>query len=264
MEVSNGVKKNKSARIPVKLIAVILIIFLVLSAILVYSLRSLRYCDYFKIKDVIARNGSPEGLAYLKGRNIFGIDLKYEVSRILELTPQANRVSLIRLLPDRLFVDFIKRKPVALIRLYRYFDVDQDGVFFYATGSPEESMLPVIFGLEAKIFGPKPGKAYNKEELLLALNIIREMKLNRVLKNLKISKIDVSSINNTSIYMPFASSEKALKEVDSLEVRVGSGDIKNKVNILSELIIVSKSDVTKIKYIDLRFKEPVIKLKHAD
>jgi hypothetical protein len=264
MEVYNGVKKNKSAKIPVKLIAAIVIILLVLGCIMVYSWRSLSACNYFMVKDIIARDGSVEGLSYLRGKNIFSVDLKYEAARILQSCPEYNRVRLIRLLPDRLFVDFLKRKPLALVRLYRYFAVDWDGVLFSGPSSPEESELPVILGLETKIFGPKLGKRYDIKELSLALNIIREIKANRVLKNLKINKIEVSSINNTSIYMPFASSKNSVKEFGSLEVRLGAGDIKDKINILSELIIASKSDVTSIKYIDLRFKEPVIKLRNDD
>jgi len=43
---------------------------------------------------------------------------------------------------------------------------------------------------------------------------------------------------------------------------MGSGDIKNKMAFLAGLLAQARSDVFNFKYIDLRFKEPVIKLKN--
>lgn len=255
-------KKNKSGRLPGKLIATVVIILLVLSCMIGYSWNFLSGSGYFRVKNIVARYGNAEDLSYLKGKNIFSIDLKYESARILEICPDCSKIRLIRLLPDRIFVDFIKRTPCAFVRLYRYFAVDQDGTLFYASVSPEELGLPVISGLETKIFGPKPGKKYNIRELWVALNIIREIKANRVLKNCRINKIDVTNINNISVFLPF-SVAKTEKEFENLEVKLGADKIKDKINILSDLIIATKNDLSNIKYIDLRFKEPVIKLKDA-
>jgi hypothetical protein len=54
---------------------------------------------------------------------------------------------------------------------------------------------------------------------------------------------------------------QAVQEV--LEVKIGQGDISDKMRVLGELFIQLKKDLSNIKYIDLRFKEPVIKFKNA-
>jgi hypothetical protein len=47
------------------------------------------------------------------------------------------------------------------------------------------------------------------------------------------------------------------------QVKIGQDEIKNKMNILSNLIASVKKDLGNIAYIDLRFKEPVIKFKNV-
>lgn len=262
--------KKRKCNLPIKLISLVTIIFLALVFIIGYSWKVLKSSDYFNIKDIITNEGDVPELSYLEGKNIFSVDLRSESSDILAAYPNYSGIRLVRVLPNRIFVNFIKRKPLALVKLYRYFALDQNGVLFYPTDQPEEPELPIILGLETKIFGVQPGKSYyNIKELMLSLYIIKEVKRNRLLKNYKIKKIDVTNIANTSIFIPHP-----LKTKDSinaqapmvpieLEVRLGKDKIKDKITILSGLIIGAKDDLPKIKYIDLRFKEPVIKFKFA-
>lgn len=261
--------KKSKFKLPIKLIAIIIIIFLAIGAIIGYIWKFLKTTDYFKIKDIITRVDSKVDLSYLKGKNIFSVDLKNESRYILEYYPDCSKIRLVRLLPDRIFVDFIKRKPIGFVKLYRYFAVDEEGVLFYSLLQPQDLELPIILGLETKIFGPKSGRLYNVKELMLALNIIKEAKRNRVFKNYKIKKIDVTSTANTSIFLSFSSSvsdypkgQPVSKWVD-LEVKLGENKIEDKIAILGGLIIQEKFDLANIKYIDLRFKEPLIKLKDA-
>lgn len=237
----------------VKIIAVSVMIFVVLMFIIGYIWKAIKTSDYFKIRDILSKEGNMFEPSYLKGKNIFSVDLKYESRYISGYYPNYSSIKLVRLLPDRIFVDFIKRKPLAFIKLYRYFTVDQDGVIFYAQNQPQDLELPVILGLETKIFGPKAGKPYNIKELAVALSIIKEFKMNKALKNYKIKKIDVANPADASIVME--------KEPAALEVKFGADNIKDKVGILSSLIIQERLDPGNIKYIDLRFKEPVIKFK---
>jgi hypothetical protein len=247
--------KKPRLNLAIKVISIALIIFLALIFIIGYIWKALETSDYFKIKDILSKEGNIPELSYLKGKNIFSVNLRNESRYILEYYPNYRGIKLVRLLPDRIFVDFIKRKPIAFVKLYRYFTVDEDGVLFYTPDQPQDSKLPIILGLETKIFGPKPGKSYNTRELRLALNIIREFRRNRALKNYKINKIDVANSVNASVIMG--------KELEGAEVRLGADNIKYKIGILSGLIIQEKFDLGNIKYIDLRFKEPVIKLKNV-
>lgn len=215
-----------------------------------YIVKGLKTLDYFKIKDVVIRGTDQVELSYLKGRNIFVVDLQKESGYLSLNYPAYKKIKLIRILPSHLFVDFIRRKPLGIVKLYRYFCVDEDMVLFDVSADLEEEDLPVILGLDTKIFGPKQGRIYNIKELALALNIIKEAKSNRVLKDYEIKRIDVTNPSHASFFIP-----------DDLEIKIGEGDTKDKIDILGSIFIHIKNDLNNVKYIDLRFKEPVIKFK---
>lgn len=249
---NSGRTPDNFLRLLAKLIIFNIIIFLVLFLIISYIWKACRTCGYFKIAQVLTKNADNIDLSYLKGRNIFSLDLKRESGYILDSFPEYANVRIVRIFPERIFADFIKRRPQALIKLYRYFAVDEDGVIFYPQNQPEEADLPVIAGLETKIFGPKSGKRYSIRELALALNIIKEFKSNSILKKYKIKKIDVVNYTSTAVLIQDAGTQ-------FLEVKLGADNIKNKITMLGGLLAAAKKDIGNIKYIDLRFKEPVIK-----
>lgn len=253
-------KKNKFI-FPIKLLILLLIIFLAKCFIVGYIWKKSRVSDYFRIKEVMVKDADAADLSYLKGRNIFIVDLKKESEYILESYPGYNKINLVRILPNRLFVDFIKRNPVALVKLYKYFALDEDGVLFNASDQPEESTLPVILGLETKIFGPKPGKSYNIREISFALDTIKEIKRNKALKDYRIKKLDLATRANAAVFILLPGQRGAQECL--LEVRLGADNIENKIAILSGIFSQGKFDLYKIKYIDLRFKGPVVKNKDA-
>lgn len=230
-------------------IIVIIIIFWGLIFIISFSLKTLKTLDYFKIKDIVVKEIPSVDLSYLKGRNIFNINLKEESSYASQLYPDYKKVRLIRILPNRIFVDFIRRRPLALLKLYRYFCVDEDAVLFDTTDSAKEE-LPIILGLDTKIFGPKVGQKCNIKELTIALDIIKGIQKNKILKDYKIKMINVANPSNTSFFT-----------TDGLEIKLGQDNIKDKINILSGLLKETKNELGNMKYIDLRFKEPLIKFK---
>ena len=52
-------------------------------------------------------------------------------------------------------------------------------------------------------------------------------------------------------------------ELPGFEVRIGENNIRGKMMILGGLVKQAAKEWANIKYIDLRFKEPVIKLNNA-
>jgi cell division septal protein FtsQ len=46
-----------------------------------------------------------------------------------------------------------------------------------------------------------------------------------------------------------------------LEVRIGQDNTKARIELLEDLLNQTKNELNKIKYIDLRFKDPAIKFK---
>lgn len=264
--------KRRKVKPPFKLIIAVIFIFLVIGFSAGYIRRILMRADYFKIKEIIVRDDSginSERFSYLRGKNIFAINLEGESRYILESYPGYSRVDLFRVLPNRIYADFVSRKPIALIKLYKYFAVDNLGVLFDIDAQSFDPELAVITGLETKIFGPRPGKKYEIKELNLALSIIREFKANPILKKCRIKKINVSNIAESSLFIPLAIKSLPASNLRPavgpseylLEVKTGEDNIKEKVVILAGLMLQTKNDLVNMRYIDLRFKEPVIKLK---
>lgn len=237
----------------VKLILALVIFSLLLFIIARYLVSILETWDYFKVKEVVflQPNIKSADFLYLKGNNIFKIDLKKESEYISELYPGYKRIRLVRVLPDRIAVDFLVRRPLAYIRLYRNFCVDEEGVLLdVPVGKPGQE-LPVITGLETKMFGPRAGTKYNLKELSIALDVIKEFSKANDLRIYNISKINVAKASEASFVI-----------ADTVEVKIGQDNIRQKLNILSSVLTQAKSDFYKIQYIDLRFKEPVVKFKN--
>ncbi len=255
--------KKPKLKLPVKWITISVIIFLAFGLIMGYIWRFLKTADYFKIRDILTRADDRVDFSYLKGKNIFSVNLRNEARYILEDYPESSKIRLVRILPNRIFVDFIKRKPIGFVKLYRYFALDEEGVLFYAQNQPQNLGLPVVIGLEKKILGPRLGKPYNIKELTLALNIIKEVKRSRLFRKYIIKKIDVTNADNASIFISFPKKEAPAASLEFLEARLGEDNIRGKFAILTGLFVQEKLDLANIKYIDLRFKESVIKFKEG-
>lgn len=252
---------NNSLKPIIGLVTFFFVLLFIIGILHYFAKRS----DFFRIKDVLISSASGRGinLSYLKGRNILTIDLQKEEQRISQWYPDYMQIRLVRILPDRMFAYCIKRKPVAYVKLNRYFYVDQNAALFDADTMEEPSDVPIISGLDMRI-NLKLGKKY--KELYGAVDIIKEIKNNKALKDSRIKMIDVSDAENISfIIIPFsitAVNTKAQSPFDnSLQIRIGKEFIKDKINILSSLLAQAKNDWENINYIDLRFKDPVIKFK---
>ena len=196
--------KKQKFKLPIKIILLLAIISLAIFLLIGYIWKVLTTSDFFAVKQVVVRN-SDVTFDYLKGRNIFSLDLRFESWKALSGCPDCRKVRFARIFPGCVFVDFIKRKPVALVKFYKNFAIDEQGVFFYPVGSLEEAGLPVIYGLETKIFGPKPGTKYNRPELNLALSIIGEFKANKIFQGFILAIISKFFADRYNIFSGFYS-----------------------------------------------------------
>lgn len=222
----------------------------------------LKNLDSFRIKDIVL-NQTGLDFSYLIGRNIFNLDLRKESEYISGLYPRYKSVRLVRLLPNRLFVGFTERKALAYVKLYRYFGIDKDLVLLDVVPESINGDLPVILGLETKIFGARPGRQYNIRELAVALEIAREARINKLFKEYRIKRIDVTNAANASFFIQLSDYAEGgnLGKERLLEVKVGQDSIGERLGILSDLLTQLNNDLGNIKYVDLRFKEPVVKFK---
>ncbi|MFA5093069.1 MAG: cell division protein FtsQ/DivIB [Candidatus Omnitrophota bacterium] len=260
--------KNKKINFPVKLIIFLLIILLAFSFIIGYIWKALSSSDFFVVKQVVVRN-SDSSFDYLKGKNIFALDLNLEAHRAALHCSDCRKIRFARILPNCLFIDFLKRKPQALVKFYKDFAIDEQGVLFYPTAAIQAQGLPIIYGLETKIFAPKPGTKYKKVELELALAILKEFNANKSFLGFSLKRIDVANLESASFFIllprQLVDFTRTRPQVEwmGFEVRTGASNIREKMLILGGLVMQMRKEWLNIKYIDLRFKEPLIKLNNV-
>jgi len=254
--------------LPVKIIITLAIISLAISFLIGYIWKVLTTSEFFSVKQVIVRN-SDASFDYLKGRNIFSLDLGVQSRQVAAGCPDCRKVRFTRVFPNCIFIDFLKRKPLALVKFYRNFVIDEQGVLFYSDSTDEESGLPVIYGLETKIFAPKPGTKYKRLELDLAISIIKEFNANKSFRDFTLKSVDVRDLSSAGFFVLLSKLIVDYKKPaaplpgSGFEVRTGETNIRGKIMILGGLVIQAHKDWGNIKYIDLRFKEAVIKLNNA-
>ncbi|MFA5356614.1 MAG: cell division protein FtsQ/DivIB [Candidatus Omnitrophota bacterium] len=258
--------KRKKIRLPAKPALLTAVIFIAAVIIIRYIVITLKRSDYFRIKEVVLKN-QEEGFdsSRFLGRSIFDLDLEKESGRVTQLYPVYKDIRLFRVLPDRLVIVFNERKPLACVKLYKYFYVDRDGVLFGPGKGEEFRVLPVIRGLENRIRGPEPGRRYNIKELTGALDIIKQIGEDPLLARSRIERIDVSDPVNILclIRVSDADVETGASGPPALEVRLSNNGIAEQVRILSGLFAQLNKEMGNIKYVDLRFKEPVVRFKNV-
>jgi len=233
---------RRKSRFPVRIILFSIFCFAPIFLLLFLSYRYLTTSGYFKIKDS----------EYFGGQNIFKIDLKTQAQRLSNLYPDYKHITLKRRLPDRIVIDFNPRQPVARIALSRDFYVDDEGVLFYPEReSKDNSQLPLIVGLDERISSPRSGAKFNEKSLLAILEFIDNLNKDSRLTEagLKIKEINLANANDVFLFTS-----------DGCKINLGGIESLNKdLSILQRLISEINFDLTKIEYIDLRFREPVVK-----
>jgi cell division septal protein FtsQ len=232
--------------------------------------------DYFKVKEIIVGSGDASILAYLQGRNILSLDLERESAVLLSRCPQCKRVRITKILPDRLFVQYMRRSPAALVKTNTgLFCLDDDGTLFPSSLMQQESSLPVICGLENKLSNLQPGRRYKSKDMVLALEMIAQIRKYGIFKGYRIKSVNMQDSLNAYVIMVPDSEEVSRNgavnnanrtggSAGSIEIKLGSDNIKNKLMLLENLVAQTKVDIASINYVDMRFRDPVLKLAGDD
>ena len=259
---SHNPTSTKSLRTaPYNFIGAALVLMLALSGSFYLFRHLFLTSPYFNVKQIVVRGCDKADLSYLTGRNIFQVDIDRQAQSLSSLYPTYQKIRVVRMLPDRIFVDCIRRIPLACVRLHRDFCVDEDLVLFDPPYDVSTAGLPLITGLETKIFGPKSGKIYKIKELKYCVEALKSFNRYGGLRNFHVSRINVGSANDMSLFISAGTGAQELAP-QTLEVRVDQGRrIRDKMRILSDLLVQMRQELSAIDYIEFRFREPTIKLK---
>lgn len=183
------------------------------------------------------------------GTNVFLVDLKSFKERIARSHPELRDIVVRRALPNRLIVQARQRVPVAQVYGDRPYFIDKDGVFLtYTKGTENEEITPLITGIRAS---PFRGGSAQKEKINKALFLIEAASENSKLARYKIKKIDITDSRNISFFFNAADAEK-------VEIKIGEGEFTKRLEMLSTVLEQVGRDIERVKYIDLRFEDPIV------
>ncbi len=238
-----------------------LIIFLV-CLVLFVSLATviknyLRASEFFLIRDVQLTGNeelTKEKIAELCSLklpiSIFEIDssLLKLFSQRLEANPWVKRAEVKRLFPRTLSILITERKPFAQLKKGPYFKIDKEAVAIPPTARTSFANLPLIVTTDLKPV--VVGKKCLSARLDFSLQFLKLLAEEGFLDRYTVTKIQAKSSKN--IFLLIDQSPEVRFRWENIE------ELKEKIGWLEEVLEELKGERKKVKYIDLRFKQPVI------
>ena len=253
---------SKKRKFPVKA-GVIFSAVLLGGIILISSLKHFfSEFAYFRISKVVIEGVPEEGYLELKqrllGKNIFSYNLKSIKYALEGLFPEVECSGLSRRLPNELVISLRKRQGIAQLKLSRFYLVDRSGMILDKISDSAFSSLPVIHGLQNKLFHPQTGMTYNLNELNRILELIQRLNDSRgALREYAITKVNAVSADSGSFFIarvvPAAEfPAAAIGLAPEVEVKFSLDKPGETVKVLELLLAKHKSGLSNIEYIDIR------------
>ncbi len=210
-----------------------------------FRLRSVEVRDAIIDKALAASIASDLLQAY-KGRNIFEIDITKVAERLKASHPDAKRLAVRRVMPDRLLVSFNLRKPVAIVSNAKSYPIDGD---FYVMPNVDTRYLRelvVITGIKIRPGEAKDGRV-ESNNLRAAVNLLKEIKRHRFLAEYGVTRIEAGDFKEMSFYLK-----------NGIEVKIGYENLASRLALLAKTLKDPRLAMERIKYIDVRFENVVI------
>lgn len=231
-----------------KLIFVMIVLGL-LGAAVFWGLSSLfNHNSNFRLKYI--RLGMPDELKpkFSKfnsriGDPIFNVDLKEMADYSWSKYPYLEYIRAVRILPNCIEIEAKPRLPIA--RTPEGWLLDREGVLFPNDFDKDYSFLPKVSGVAKG--KPELGKHFSSAELNLTFLLLEKIPESDVVKSSDIESIYVGNASDASFNIK-----------DGPQVRIGDKDLDKRLFVLAKIIFDAQQELKNIKYIDLRFKDPVI------
>lgn len=211
-----------------------------------------RQADLFEVKEVIVpenlQSFSLPDISKLKGKNIFSVDLAVQEKKVRQKYPQLANLRVIRKFPDRIEFFAFKRAPFAVALIEGHlFVIDKDG---FSIGAPSQDSEPltVIKGLaKQKLI---PGDQVVDDRVKTGLEIVKVFRENRILSKVPLHSVDLQDMQRIVCVLG--------EEGNTFEAFLDKDNFTRKAEGLATLVLHNDVDMLKVKYIDLRFGEPIV------
>lgn len=243
-------KKLKFSPTALKIIGIVALSLIVGCAVIYGVFYFLMESSYFKIKSV-RRDAS---LSFISERdldgfinkNIFHVDLDSVSRKLAQKYPEASQLKIIKNYPDQISVEAKRRQPFAQLGGNKMVVIiDERGVVLSTTIKPDGG-LPVIMGVSAPT-NVALGLPLRSSQIDLALRIIRSFSDENTLRSQSVVKMELDNLSR--IVMTLGS---------GLTIIIDEDDVERRMRVLGVILAHEEIDISKVKYIDLRFREPIL------
>ncbi|MBI2870343.1 MAG: FtsQ-type POTRA domain-containing protein [Candidatus Omnitrophica bacterium] len=184
-----------------------------------------------------------------KGENLFAVRLN-EVRREIERAPSIRQATIRRVLPGTLAILVDQRQPVAQVRSGYYYLVDENGFVIPPVLEQPDPTLPILENLDFSRRRARMGQHYESERLARALALLGAVKQVRLPFEGRVQSVDAQDVKQLSFLVE-----------PGVRVRTGDAGLENKLGLLNEVYDEIKGELDRIKYVDLRFEDIIIKYK---
>ena len=178
------------------------------------------------------------------GDNIFAFRLSEAVSAI-ELHPWVKSASVMRELPDRVVIDVLERKPVAVISLGALYYVDEEGEVFKKVLPGETVDYPVITGISLREVVEDKDKV--TPLLQSAVSVIEIARDSLILPEKDISELRLDEKQGLTL----------VRNGDGMEILLGQGKFADKWRRLEQVLVELGEEASKVAELDLNYQERV-------
>lgn len=184
----------------------------------------------------------------LIGKNLWRVNLEDLAEHLKAQQPFLQRVRVIRRLPNLLQIEVLERTPVAQVKLGQWHPVALDGVILPVASPQPWDHLPILKGIEGPHASLHVGDEPASPRLQEALRLVQVLRRSSALIGHHVTLVDVGDPAHLTLMLD-----------DAIEVRCGS---EQELNIHLERLRTVLRRLTNqplvVRYIDVRFKEPVI------
>jgi cell division septal protein FtsQ len=208
------------------------------------------HSDAFRVTEIQLPPKSPLKVpkSSLVGRNIWAVDIESLAQDLKAQQPHLKELRVVRMLPQTLRVETVERTPVAQVLLRSWHPVDRDGYILPASGTTPAEGLVILRGVEDSKSPLAPGKTQTGARVMRALKLIDQLRGSSWLLGHQLSVVDAADPEQITFVLD-----------QGMEIRCGSQtrltqDLKRLKTVLQQ---VAKRELN-VRYIDLRFQDPVI------
>jgi cell division septal protein FtsQ len=184
----------------------------------------------------------------LLGKNMWALDIQALAQALHRQQPWLKTVRVVRQLPSAIRIQAITRIPVAQVKLSWWYPVDRDGFILPESGEAPSPSLIRIVGFDRNRSGLNVGALNTEERFTTALRVVQSLRRTAGPLSRRLTAVDVTDPQQIRLTLD-----------GETEVRCGTeSDLGVQLERLRATLKVIAKQSMAVRYIDVRFKEPVI------